>query len=263
MNGRAPRLVDAHAHLGAPEFDADRGAVLERARAAGVKAIVVVGETLADAEKNLRLASDGDGEAAPLAGMIRPTAGLYPTLLDREQAARLEALIRSERSRLVAIGEVGLDHWKVQDPADRELQREIFLGFVRLATETGLPLNIHSRSAGRAAIELLLAAGATRVLLHAFDGRAATALPAVEAGYFFSVPPSVVRSPQKQKLVRRLPLANLLVETDSPVLGPEPGVRNEPANVTISVSAIASLKELSEDEVIESVEENQRRLFGL
>jgi TatD DNase family protein len=101
------------------------------------------------------------------------------------------------------------------------------------------------------------------VLLHAFDGRAATALPAVEAGFFFSVPPSIVRSPQKQKLVRRLPIENLLVETDSPVLGPEPGTRNEPANVTISVSAIAAIKELHEEAVIDAVEENQRRLFGL
>ena len=96
-----------------------------------------------------------------------------------------------------------------------------------------------------------------------FDGRAANAMPAVEAGFFFSVPPSVVRSPQKQKLVRRLPLTSLLVETDSPVLGPEPGVRNEPANVRISVGAIAQLKGVSEDEVVEAVEENQRRLFGL
>ncbi len=271
MSAAAPRLVDAHAHLGAPEFDADRREVLERARAAGVKAIVTVGETLADAEKNLRLAAEtgepaaavDDGAARSLGGMIRPTAGLYPTILDREQAASLEALIRRERTRLVAIGEVGLDHWKVQDPAEREVQRDIFLGFVRLAAETGLPLNVHSRSAGRAAIDLLLEAGAERVLLHAFDGRAATALPAVEAGYFFSVPPSVVRSPQKQKLVRRLPLSHLLVETDSPVLGPEPGVRNEPANVTISVTAIATLKQIDAEQVIEAVEENQHRLFGL
>jgi TatD DNase family protein len=256
MSAATPRLIDAHAHLVAAEFDADRDAVLERARDAGVAAVIAVGETLAEAEKNLLLAA---GDPA----MIRPAAGLYPTILDRDQAASLEALIRRERTRLVAIGEVGLDHWKVQDPAEREVQREIFLGFIHLSAETGLPLNVHSRSAGKPTIELLLESGAARVLLHAFDGRAATALPAVEAGFFFSVPPSVVRSPQKQKLVRRLPLASLLVETDSPVLGPEPGLRNEPANVTISVTAIATLKGLSEDAVIEAVVENQRRLFGV
>jgi TatD DNase family protein len=256
MSAAPPRLIDAHAHLVAGEFDADRDAVLDRARDAGVVAVIAVGETLADAEKNLRLAA-----GAP--GMIRPAAGLYPTVLDRDQAASLESLIRRERTRLAAIGEVGLDHWKVKDPAERELQRDIFLGFVRLSAETGLPLNVHSRSAGKPTIDLLLESGAARVLLHAFDGRAQTALPAVEAGFFFSVPPSVVRSPQKQKLVRRLPLESLLVETDSPVLGPEPGVRNEPANVTISVTAIATLKGVSEDAVLEAVVENQRRLFGI
>jgi TatD DNase family protein len=218
--------------------------------------VIVVGETLADAERNLELA------ASDPTGMMCPAAGLYPTVLDRDQAIAVEALIRRERPRLAAIGEVGLDHWKIQDPAERELQREIFLGFVRLAAETGLPLNVHSRSAGRATIDLLLASGATRVLLHAFDGRTHSALPAVEAGFFFSIPPSVVRSPQKQKLVRRLPIESLLVETDSPVLGPEPGTRNEPANVTISVTAIAELKGLAENVVIDALVENQRRLFG-
>ncbi len=135
----------------------------------------------------------------------------------------------------------------------------MFLRFVALAAELDLPLNVHSRSAGRATIELLLAHGARRVLMHAFDGRAQSALPGVEAGFFFSVPPSVVRSPQKQKLVRRLPLEHLLVETDSPVLGPVPGERNEPANVQISLRAIAEAKDLPLARVQEQVGENARR----
>ena len=87
-------------------------------------------------------------------------------------------------------------------------------------------------------------------------------MPAVEAGYFFSIPPSIVRSRQKQRLVKKLPLANLLIETDSPVLGPEPQDRNEPANAVISVKAIADLKGVREVEVIESIAENTRRLYG-
>jgi len=75
------------------------------------------------------------------------------------------------------------------------------------------------------------------------------------------VPPSVVRSPQKQKLVRRLPLSSLLLETDSPVLGAVAGERNEPAAVVLSVNAIAELKSLSVVEVREAVAENSRRLY--
>jgi len=250
-----PRLIDAHAHLGDPVFDDDRCEVLQRASDAGVKAVIVVGETLADAQRNLELARTHGS-------MIRPAAGLYPTILDLGQAAELEELIREHRDQLIAIGEVGLDHWKIQDESERQLQREIFSRFIDLAMELDLPLNIHSRSAGRPTIELLLEKGAPRALLHAFDGRAAKALPGVEAGYFFSIPPSVVRSVQKQKLIRRLPLSCLLLETDSPVLGPVREERNEPANVTISLRAIAEIKEIAEEQVVEAVEENAARLFG-
>jgi TatD DNase family protein len=247
-------LIDCHAHLGDPAFDADRHEVLKRARAAGVVGVVTVGETLEDAERNLHLAG--------IHPEILPAAGLYPTHLDLEQAARIESLLREHRARWAAIGEVGLDRWKVRDEADLELQREIFVRFVRLSMELDLPLNVHSRSAGRHAIEALLAENARRVLLHAFDGRPASALPAVDAGYFFSIPPSVVRSRQKQKLVRRLPLSCLLLETDSPVLGATPGERNEPAQLRVALSAIAEIKGRREADVTEAVRTNTQRLFG-
>ncbi|MDX1503907.1 MAG: TatD family hydrolase [Thermoanaerobaculia bacterium] len=249
-------IVDTHAHLCDPVFDADRERVLERARRAGVERVVAVGETAADARRNLELA-----EAHP--GVVLPAAGLFPTRLELDEAARLEELIRAAAGRWTAIGEVGLDHWKVREEGEREVQREIFRRFVDLALELDLPLNVHSRSAGAATLEVLLERGARRVQMHAFDGRAARALPGVEAGYYFSVPPSVLRSPQKQKLVRRLPLDRLLVETDSPVLGPVPGERNEPAHAVRSLEAIADLKGLSRAEVEETVAESTRRLYRL
>jgi TatD DNase family protein len=254
MNSTSHPLVDTHSHLCSSEFDHDLGEVLARARAAGVEAVVAVGETLADAERNLDLA-----EKFP---MVKPAAGLYPTFLERDQAEKIHTFIRIHRAQLAAIGEVGLDHWAVKEEADRELQREIFKGFIHLSQELGLPLNVHSRSAGRHVVAMLLEEGATRVQLHAFDGKASAALPAVEAGYFFSIPPSVVRSRQKQKLVKQLPLTCLLVETDSPVLGPEPGVRNEPANLSLAIRAIAEIKSLPEQSVAEAVSQNTARLYG-
>jgi len=249
------RLLDAHAHLCDPAFDGDRDEVLARARAAGVARVLVVGETLHDARRNLELT-----RAHP--EVLIPAAGLFPTRLDVQEAAALTEWIREHRAELRAIGEVGLDHWKVQDEAGRELQRSIFEGFISLSAELDLPLNVHSRSTGRETIALLFARGARRVLLHAFDGKVSSAAPAVEAGYFFSVPPSVVRSEQKRKLVRGLPLSCLLLESDSPVLGPDPGERNEPANVLVSLRAIAEIKGVSPEEVAAVTEENVRRLFG-
>ncbi|MBW1804124.1 MAG: TatD family hydrolase, partial [Deltaproteobacteria bacterium] len=205
-------IIDTHTHLCDPGFDADREQVLLRAQEAGISAIVAVSETLEDAQKNLTLREQFS--------MIRPAAGLYPTHLEWEAADLMIDFIRNNRSHLWAIGEVGLDHWQVKAETDRERQQRIFSRFIDLSLKTDLPLNVHSRSAGRHAIALLLERGARRVQLHAFDGKASAALPGVEAGYFFSIPPSVIRSIQKQKLVRNLPLTSLLVETDSPVLGP-------------------------------------------
>ena len=248
-------MIDTHAHLCDPVFEADLEEVLARAVTAGVDAVVAVGECLADAHRNLALA-----RAHP--GLIHPAAGLCPTLLDIAEAAALHDLIRRERHRFVAIGEVGLDHWKVKEEDEREVQRTILADFVDLSLELDLPLNVHSRSAGRDTLDLLLERGATRVQMHAFDGRASRALPGVEAGYFFSVPPSIVRSRQKQKLVGQLPLECLLLETDSPVLGAEPGERNEPCRIGEALAAIAGVKSLTPEAVAEAVAENTRRLYG-
>lgn len=247
-------LTDTHTHICDEAFDADRADVLARAEQSGIRAIIAVGEDLADGEKNLALARDFP--------MIKPAAGLYPTRLDFAAAEEVVAFIRANRTALWAIGEVGLDFWVVKAEEARAVQNDIFARFIDLSIELDLPLNVHSRSAGRHAVDLLTRNGARRVQMHAFDGKITTARPALEAGYFFSVPPSIVRSRQKQKLVRHLPLDCLLVETDSPVLGPDPHGRNEPVNLKVSIRAIAEIKAVPEERVIEAVVANTRALYG-
>jgi len=247
-------LTDTHTHLGADVFDTDRGEVIVRATRAGIQAIVAVGEDLADGEKNLALAREFP--------ILKPAAGLYPTHLDLAAVEEMVTFICANRSALVAIGEVGLDFWVVKSEEARAVQRDIFFRFIALSKELDLPLNVHSRSAGRHVVDMLIRGGARRVQMHAFDGKITAARPALEAGYFFSIPPSIVRSRQKQKLVRHLPLNCLLVETDSPVLGPEPRVRNEPANLAVSVRAIADIKNLPIEQVVEAVVANTRALYG-
>ncbi|MBA7481001.1 MAG: hypothetical protein GH155_07760 [Spirochaeta sp.] len=221
-------ITDTHAHLADSLFDGDRAEVVRRAQTAGVTEIIGMSTTIEDAQKNLRLAQEFS--------LLKPAAGLYPGYPDLDQAEAMATFIRSNRSRLAAIGEVGLDYWLAKEDRERELQLQIFNIFVDLALELDLPLNVHSRSAGRHIISFLLQKGAARVQLHAFDGKASSAQPAVEAGFFFSIPPSLVRSRQKQKLVRRLPVSCLLVESDSPVLGPTPEARNEPGNIPDKIS---------------------------
>ena len=246
-------IVDTHCHLLDEGFDVDRAEVLDRARSAGVVRIVVVGETYDENVRILELTRNDP--------MLLAAAGHYPSHLDLAMAEKTVDFIRENRPRLAAIGEVGVDHRITEDRADHDVQDEILRRFARLSEEVDLPLSVHSRSAGRHAIQVLRETGVQKVVMHAFDGKFGSAMAGLEAGYFFSVPPSVVRSRQKQKLVKSLPLDRLLLESDAPVLGPDPRTRNEPCNCRISAEHIAALKEVPQEEVLEVTSENARALF--
>jgi TatD DNase family protein len=248
-------MIDVHCHIHGDDFDADRDQVLARAAAAGVTRILAMGEGYADNERVLAVA------AAHLA--VVPCLGLHPDRASEEPVEPVLEQIRRHARQLAAVGEVGLDFWIAKTTAARDRQCRTLEALVVLACELDLPLSVHSRSAGHHAIDLLRGAGASRVCMHAFDGGAKHAVRAVELGYLFSVPPSVARSPQKQKMVRRLPLDALLLETDSPVLGPDREVRNEPANIAVSAAVIAEIKGCTVEEVIEATTGAARRFFRL
>lgn len=247
-------MIDVHAHMTSSAFDNDLELVLEKAENSGIESILVAGEDYKDNLKVLELASKYD--------ILKPCLGHYPANLDRSLAEKTVELIRENRNDVVAIGEVGLDYWKVQDEGDREIMRDIFTLFIGLSNELSLPLIVHSRSAGKYAIEMLSSANVRNVCLHAFDGKAGSAKIGMELGYYFSIPPSVVRSPQKQKLVLSLPLQNMLLETDSPVLSPDGESRNEPVNLIYAAGKIAELKKVSLQEVQAVIRENTYRLFS-
>lgn len=255
-------MIDCHAHLAAAVFDADRSEVLARAAAKGVRRVVVVGEHLEDDRRVL--------EVTGRHPELKPALGMHPDRFadDREPATDTEidaviALIEDNRDRLACIGEVGLDYYYAKSEERRELQRTCLQRMTRLARKLDLALNVHSRSAGHYTLDLLADLRPERVLMHAFDGKAGHAERAArQHGFVFSIPPSVVRSEQKQKLVRVLPLESLALESDSPVLGPERTERNEPANIHIVVRAIAELKGVSEQAVRDATDAAARRLFG-
>ncbi|HEX7926991.1 MAG TPA: TatD family hydrolase [bacterium] len=259
-------MIDCHSHLTSREFDADRAAVLQRAREAGVTHVAIVGQ---DAAENAGVLASMRTPAVEGLRLL-PFLGLHPDRftddeppITPEEIDAICAEIRLRQDAITGIGEVGLDHWRCKTEERRALQREAFVRLVDLAVELDLPLNVHSRSAGHHTLELLLERGAKRVLMHAFDGKAGHALKGAEAGYVFSIPPSIVRSEQKRKLVRVLPLKALALETDSPVLGPDPAQRNEPANLRRSLEAIAEIKGVAEVDVAKVTTETARRVFRI
>lgn len=246
--------VDCHAHISSSAFDSDRDVVLAECAAKGV---LVVDSALNRSELAVGLQLT---KANP---WVKLSAGWEARSLDLEGALEMVKLIEENQEWVVAVGEVGLDRYWVRDRALWAKQEEVFRVFIGLADRLEKPLVVHSRSAGEACVEILLACGFTRVLMHAFDGSASVAARAAEKGFLFSIPPSIVRSDQKKKLVRRLDLKSLTLESDSPVLGPEKGSRNLPTNVFVSAQEISRIKNLGFEEVLGSTRDRALRFFGL
>jgi len=245
-------LIDVHCHLTAPEFEGKVWEIVEKSVKAGVKAIITSGLGYEDGLKALKI-SDYK--------IVYPSLGVSPYMLEGYE--QVIELISRESRRIVAIGEVGLDYWRVKDDEGRDRQRRVFKEFIELSKSLDLPLIIHSRSAGRYALEILFEMKAERVIMHAFDGAAKHAVKAVERGYMFSIPPSIARSQQKRNLVKRIPLENLLLESDSPVLSPVAGQVNYPWNILVSADWIGKIKGVPIEKVIEVTGRNAAEILDL
>ncbi|NHJ12876.1 MAG: TatD family deoxyribonuclease [Candidatus Thorarchaeota archaeon] len=245
------QIVDTQCHIEQDEFAADLEQVVQRAKKEDVAVIssAISKETW---ERVIRISREFDN--------VYPSLGLDP--VDYSSREELPLAIERYKNEIVAIGEIGLDHYRERDHKLREEQEAVFRNLIRHALSMNLPIQIHSRSAGRKAVEILSSESATQVHLHAFDGKASIARAASrDLGYYFSIPTSVVRSSQKRKLVKAVDIERLLVETDSPVLGPEIGGRNEPRNVWIALREIASILGRDVEEMRVIILENTLRIY--
>lgn len=249
-------MIDVHCHLDSEVFSSDLDSVIRRAKESGVKAII----TSAIDRNGIRISEQ---LIVQYNKYVYRTVGLDYTVLDVSLLEEILSYIEKNKSTIVGIGEVGLDYYVFEDEDKRKIQQEFFIRWINFAKELDLPLVIHSRSAGKYALEYLIQNNAERVIMHAFDGKASYAKNVINKGYMFSIPPSIVRSEQKQKLVKALPIESLLLESDAPVLSPIKDVRNEPANIKISAEWISKIKNISIDTVIERTTENAKRIFEI
>ncbi len=256
-------IIDSHAHLDSEQFNEDRDAVLQRARAAGVATILAIG------------GADGPGHLAsaiPFAethDWIYATAGIHPHEAKLATAAHFHQLEELTRHpRVIACGEIGLDYY--YDHSPRDVQREVFLRQLVIARAAKLPIVIHCREAWADCLEILESDWRTTGLggiLHCFTGSLAEARRGIEMGFLVSFAANITY-PKMQSLcdvARDLPLDRVMTETDSPFLPPQPlrGKRNEPANVVEVARTLASVRNLSPEEVAGVTAQNFRRFFHL
>lgn len=255
-------LVDTHAHLDAEQFATDLDAVIDRARASGVAAIIAVGTTLETSWQAVQLAKKYHS--------VRAAVGIHPNHV--AEAPRDLGLIiaYAKEPEVVAIGETGLDRFR--DDAPFEQQLEYFGRQARLAFDRQLPLVIHCRDAEADLLRCLEESAAARPLrgvMHSFTGTAATAARCVELGLHISFAGQITYTNRKfdalREVARLVPIDRLLVETDSPYLAPEPhrGQRNEPSFVQFTAQRLAELRGMSTDELASVTSANGRKLFRL
>ena len=254
-------IFETHAHYDDERYDDDRDELLSAMAAHNIAPIINVGASMDSAKESYRLAQEYP--------FIYAALGVHPSDIDTLNDDGME-WIREHASdaKVAAIGEIGLDYYWEKDETVRAEQRSCFVNQLKLAREVDLPVIIHSREACDDTLSILKDAidQGTKGVMHCFSYSPEIAEEYVKLGVFIGVG-GVVTFKNGKKLkeaVERIPLEYILTETDCPYLAPEPfrGRRNDSTYLPYIVQAIAKIKEITEDEVIETTAENARRLFA-
>jgi TatD DNase family protein len=253
-------MIDSHAHIGRPEFDADRDQVLERARAAGVGLIVEAGTDAASSRAAIALA-----RRSP---MVRASIGFHPCDVSENRMAEMEELERlAMEPEVVAIGETGLDfHWPDNAPAG--VQETFLRRHIAIAKQAGKPLVLHHRASGRRVAEVLEAEGppAAGGTFHCFAGDAALARRVIAMGFKLGIGGSATfKKSHLPALLTELGVRDVVLETDSPYLAPAPyrGKRNEPAYLALVRDQLALALGMAAGALEEATDAASRSLFRL
>lgn len=254
----AMRLIDSHSHFDAAEFDADRDAAFARAVEAGVAMQIVPAVDAANWPKLKQVCAAYPG--------LFPAYGLHPMFLAAhrpEHLVELRAWI--DRERPLALGECGLDHFV--EGLDPDLQQTYFEAQLKLAREFDLPVIVHARRAVDAVIACIRKIGGLRGVIHSFPGSAEQAAQLHKLGFLLGIggPVTFERAKRLRSVVVRVPLEQLLLETDSP---DQPGAahrgqRNEPAHLIDVLTTVADLRGMTHDELAAATTANAERMFRL
>jgi len=251
-------FIDTHCHLEMKEFDSDRAEVIARAHASGIEAMITVGSDLKGTLGALELAEQND--------LIFAAIGIHPHDAQHFTDDIYRQLKEwSARTKVVAIGETGLDYH--YDHSPRDIQAVVFKRHLELARQTNLPVIVHSRSAAEDTLAILRESGNSQGVMHCFSGDRKMAAEVISLGFHISLagPVTFNRAAELKEIAGLIPDENLLLETDAPYLSPEPlrGKRNEPSHLLHTARLIASLRGVSLEDISRITTLNARRLFRI
>ncbi|MGB7439413.1 MAG: TatD family hydrolase [Candidatus Acidiferrum sp.] len=256
-------LIDSHAHIDFPQFDEDRAAMLDRARAAGVNTILAIG--VGPGPQKL----DAAIPYAESHDWIYTTVGIHPHEAREVTPAHLYTLARlAQHPKVIAWGEIGLDYF--YDHSPRDVQQRVFGDQMELAHQAKLPIIIHCRDAWSDCLDMLdkhwKHTGLGGVL-HCFTSTIEHARRGLDLGFMVSFTGNLTypKAQNIRDVAKDLPLESILIETDSPYLAPQPvrGKRNEPAYVVEVAKTLASVRNLGAEETAAFTSANFRRFFHL
>ncbi|HEV8474479.1 MAG TPA: TatD family hydrolase [Methylomirabilota bacterium] len=252
-------LFDTHAHLHFPEFDADRSAVLERARHAGVRRMLTIGTEVPTSRAAIALAEHEPD--------VWASVGVHPHDAGDADEAALEEIERLARGpRVVAVGEIGLDFFR--DLSPREAQARVFRRLLGVARRVRKPVIVHCRDAHAEVLAILAdeRVGEVSGVMHCFSGDVEIARRCLDLGLLISLagPVTYPNARALPDVARYVPPDRLVVETDCPFLPPQGhrGKRNEPALITLTASRVAELRGEPLADLARRASDNARRLFG-
>lgn len=253
-------IFDTHAHYGDSRFDSDRQEVLSGLRNQGVGRIVEVGAGIPSTREALALANQYD--------FVYAAVGIHPGEVGELQEPQMEWLReQTQDDRVVAVGEIGLDYH--YDTPSREIQKHWFARQLEIASDTGMPVIIHSRDAAQDTWDIMqeYCNWKNGGVIHCFSYGTEVARQYLEQGFFLGIGGVVTfgNARKLKEVVEMAPLEQLVLETDCPYLTPSPyrGKRNDSGYLTHVVDAVAEIKGISKEEIIAVTEKNAEILYRL
>lgn len=249
-------MIDVHCHLEQKDYEKDREEVIEKCKEQ-MKAVITSCAHPKDFDLTMQLVKK-------YPNFVYATVSIHPIHIkeiSEKEKDEFFDLIEQNKDKIIGIGEQGLDFWHIKERGWQEKQKELFTELINLAKDLSKPIIVHSRKASEDAIKILEQEDVRNVLMHMFGDRHLLKR-VISNGWLVSLNTIILKSKNHRKIIRDVPLENLLTETDSPWLDPQGG-RNSPLNVRIVIEKISEIKKTSFEEIDKITTENAVKFFNL